>query len=253
MNKIKKINSLKKKFTVGKYSIGTWQQLNDSNVSEILANSGYDWVTLDLEHGAITLDKLQDHIRAIELYDVLPFVRIKSSSIEHIQTAIEAGAAGIILPQVNSSNQLKQLIKAAKIPPRGSRGIGYSRANLYGMKFNEYLKEKNIPLLIAIIENNNSLEDIEEICRIKELDGLFIGPYDLSASLGITGKFDNKKYISIVKYIIKCAKKNNKPCGIHVVSPDEKELKMRIKQGFQLLAYSLDTVFLNKNCLKPKI
>tara|TARA_A100000164_G_scaffold274926_1_gene246894 strand:+ start:481 stop:1212 length:732 start_codon:yes stop_codon:yes gene_type:complete len=241
------------KLSFKKISIGTWMQLNDSNVAEILAASGYDWVTIDLEHGEISNDKLCDHIRAIELYKKLPFVRCKYSDQQNIQIVVEAGAKGIFLPQIKDSAHLKKLIKFAKLPPKGKRGIGFNRANLYGKNFNAYIKDTSTPYIIPIIENLDSLNDIDNILRVKNLDAIFIGPYDLSASLGITGEFKNKKYIDAINYILSKAKQNKVTAGIHVVHPSTKELKKSIKQGFKLIAYSMDSVFLGKGCDRPKI
>ena len=234
-----------------KLSIGTWMQLNDPSIAEILSFSGYDWITLDLEHGQISDNKLTDHIRAIELNKCIPFVRLKSSNQQNIQTAIEAGAHGLIFPQIKSAEELTKLIEFSKLPPIGKRNIGYSRANFFGNIFNEYLNNKSAPYIIAMIENKEALEDIENILVVDHLDAIFVGPYDLSASLDVLGEFENIRYKNAIKKIIKSSKSFDIPCGIHVIKPSKKELQYRIKQGFKFIAYSMDSVFLSEAVKKP--
>ncbi|MDP7197467.1 MAG: aldolase/citrate lyase family protein, partial [SAR202 cluster bacterium] len=137
-------------------------------------------------------------------------------------------------------------------PPAGKRGVGFSRANLFGKHFDEYKKEALEPLLVAQIEHIKAVNNLENILKVEGLDAIMVGPYDLSASMNITGEFDNRDFISIMGKILKQCKKYNIPCGDHIVQPDPKLLEKRIKQGYQFIAYSTDGIFLYSSSVAPK-
>lgn len=253
IEKLKQISGIRKKLKNGGISIGTWQQIPNSSISEILGESGYDWVAVDLEHGSISVDQLPDLFRAIELGQTIPLARISEASSKDAKQALDAGAYGIILPMINNSKQLKEIIHNACWPPAGSRGVGFSRANMFGSEFDNYIKFAQNPLIIAQVEHIDAVDNLEEIVQIDGLDGIIIGPYDLSASMGLTGNFHSSDFISIIEKIISICNKYNIPCGDHIVDPNPELLNERINQGFRLLAYSTDGVFLNANCKNPKI
>ena len=158
----------------------------------------------------------------------------------------DAVCSGIIIPNVSSSGQVKKIYEQCVWPPKGKRGVGFSRANLFGKYFEQYYEEAQNPLLIAMIENSEAVENLDSILRVKGLDAILIGPYDLSASLGITGDFENDKFIKIIDLIMKKCSKYNLPSGIHVIEPSEYKLHEEIKNGHQFLAYSIDAVMLLK-------
>ena len=138
--KIKKLESVRKKLNSNKVSIGSWMQLPSSDIAEIMGACGYDWITIDMEHGSISNSQLPNIFRALELGNTLPFVRVSKSDIDECNRALEAGAAGIFLPMIQTSNQLSKIIKGITWPPKGKRGVGFSRANLFGANFNKYKK-----------------------------------------------------------------------------------------------------------------
>ena len=245
MDRLKNINRIRKKLKKGDYTIGTWMQLTDSSVAEILGKSGYDWVAVDLEHGSISINQLPNIFRAIELGSSLPLARIEAPNPVRCKQALDAGAGGIIVPMIENASQLLLIKEACCWPPAGKRGVGFSRANLFGQNFEQYRKEAQSPILVAQIENMNAVKNLEEILKVKGLDSVMIGPYDLSASMEITAEFNHPSFIKILKNILELCKKHNVPCGYHVVTPDLNLLKKQIKSGYQFLAYSTDGVFLN--------
>jgi len=242
--KLEKIKKIRAKLQNGKISIGTWQQIPDASISEILGHVGYDWVAVDMEHGSVSVAQLPDLFRAIELGGTLPLARIVESNPKDCKQALDAGACGIIAPMIENAEQLKMVRNACCWPPVGTRGVGFSRANLFGKKFESYKKEAQSPLLIAQIEHINAVNNLDEIIQVDGLDAIIVGPYDLSASMGITGKFDTPEFIEIMDSIINRCKKYNVSCGDHVVQPDQKLLEKRIQQGYRFIAYSIDAVFL---------
>jgi len=209
-----------------------------------MGHAGYDWIAIDLEHGSIGVSQLPDLFRAIESGNTLPLARIAQAHPKDCKQALDAGAGGIIAPMIESAEQLKKVRNACCWPPVGTRGVGFSRANLFGKYFDSYGKEAQAPLLIAQIEHINAVNNLEEILRVDGLDAIMVGPYDLSASMNITSDFDNRDFISIMDKILQCCNKYKIPCGDHIVQPDPNLLKKRIKQGYRFLAYSTDGIFL---------
>ncbi len=251
MNRIKKVSEIRSKLISGNFSIGSWIQIPNSSIAEILGQAGYDWVAVDLEHGSIDISQLPDIFRALEIGGTLPMVRLAQGHPKDCKQALDAGAAGLIIPMIESASQLRLIIEASCWPPAGKRGVGFSRANLYGKYFENYCKEAQTPMIVAMIENINALDELDEILQVKGLDAILIGPYDLSASMNLIGQFDSSRFIDSMGRIIKLCDKYNIPCGVHVVNPDPLILKQRINEGYRFLAYSIDSVFLNTIVKNP--
>ena len=251
--RLEKIKSIREKLQNDQLSIGTWQQIPHASISEILGQAGYDWVAVDMEHGSVSVEQLPDLFRAIELGGTLPLARIAEATAKDCKQALDAGAAGIIVPMIETANQLESIKDYCCWPPAGKRGVGFSRANLFGKYFEEYKAEAQAPLLIAQVEHINAVNNLEEILQVVGLDAIIVGPYDLSASMGITAKFDNKKFISTLNLIMALCKKHNVPCGDHIVKPDLELLGKRINQGYQFIAYATDGVFLYRSSIIPSL
>lgn len=247
------IKMIRKKLQNSQVSIGTWQQIPHASISEILGQAGYDWVAVDIEHGSISVTQLPNLFCAIELGDTLPLARIAESKAKDCKQALDAGAGGIIAPMIESADQLKKVRSACCWPPVGTRGVGFSRANLFGKNFDFYKEEAKSPLLIAQIEHINAVNNLDEILQVDGLDTIIVGPYDLSASMGITGEFESREFIAVMDSILSLCKKHNVPCGDHVVQPDQKLLEKRIQQGYKFIAYGTDGVFIYSSSLSHKI
>lgn len=252
MNKFESINRIRASLKNG-CSIGGWMQIPHPSVAEIMGHSGYDWVAIDLEHGSIGVSRLPDLFRSLELGDTLPLVRLADGSKKDCKSALDAGAGGVIVPMVENASQIKEIINSCCWPPTGNRGVGFSRANLFGKNFDSYFKEAQAPLIIAMIESIGAVDNLKDILKVEGLDAILIGPYDLSASIGMTGKFEKQEFIELINRIKKTAKSQNIACGIHVVEPSEHMLELRIKEGYSFIPYSLDAVFLNHAAKKPLI
>jgi 2-dehydro-3-deoxyglucarate aldolase len=242
--RLNKIKSIRVKLQNNQSSIGTWQQIPHASISEILGQAGYDWVAVDMEHGSIGVDQLPDLFRAIELGGTLPLARIAESKPKDCKQALDAGAGGIIAPMIQSADQLKTIRDACCWPPDGKRGVGFSRANLFGKQFDAYKEEAQSPLLVAQIEHIDAVSNLEDILQVESLDAIIVGPYDLSASMGLTAEFKQDDFRVVMGQIINLCKKYNVPCGDHVVQPDPELLKKRMNEGYRFIAYSIDAVFL---------
>jgi len=251
MNKIEKRNVIRAKLSSGKVSIGSWIQLPNASIAEILGQAGYDWVAVDLEHGSIDISQLPDLFRALELGGTLPMVRLAQGHPKDCKLALDAGAGGVIIPMVESAAQLRMIREACCWPPAGTRGVGFSRANLFGKHIETYSEEAQAPLVVAMIENVNALEEMDEILQVEGLDAILVGPYDLSASMNLTGKFESAEFKDAMNRIVTLCNKHKIPCGVHVVQPDAVMLQKRIEEGYRFLAYSIDSVFLNASVKNP--
>jgi 2-dehydro-3-deoxyglucarate aldolase len=244
MNRLKKINSIRHALASNQPSVGGWMQIPHASVAEIMGQADFDWVAVDMEHGAISVHQLPDLFRALELGGTLPLVRLAHGHPKDCKQALDAGAGGVIVPMVETAAQLIAVRDACRWPPAGTRGVGFSRANLFGKHFEAYRDEAQDPFLVAMIEHIRAVESLEEILAVEGLDAILIGPYDLSASMGLTAQFDEPIFIAAMESIRKQCSDANIPCGVHVVMPDAGALKLKIKEGYLFLAYSIDVVML---------
>ena len=237
------MNNIIKKIKT-KLRIGSWIQSSSTDVVEIIGNSNFDWICLDLEHGNISNEKLKDMVRVIELTKKFSFARLKSKNPDDVANILDTGVNGIIIPQVENAEDVKKVIKNTFYLPKKNRGVGFSRANKYGKDLKKYQIKQKKTVVIAIIENKKAYQNLDKILSVKELSGIFIGPYDLSASIGYFEKFESLKFKRIIEVIKNKTLKKKKICGIHVVDFNKEKLKEKINDGFNFIAYSMDTVVL---------
>jgi len=241
-------NKFKRALVNKEVSIGAWMQIGHTAVAEIFARAGFDWVCVDLEHGAIDLEKMTDIFRTIDAFDCIPVARLPYNDPVWIHRTLDAGARGLIIPMVNSAAEAENAITEAKYPPRGKRGFGYSRANMHGMDFAQYIKDANDEIAIVMqIEHKDAVACLETIAQVQGVDGFFIGPLDLSGSMGITGQLDHPNMVAALDKYRRVCKEYNLSAGMHIVRPDEKNVKAAIDQGYTLIALGLDNVFLDES------
>lgn len=227
-------------------SLGTWMQIPSSDIAEILsATNFYDWIVIDMEHGSFSRNDLSSIIRAISLNDKLPFVRIKTNNISSIKDVVDSGFSGYIIPMVETKEELINIKDQILYPPTGKRGVGFSRSNQYGINFEKEIKNKHYPFIVAMIETEIGIKNLEEILDNKFLDAILIGPYDLSASLGVCGEFESTVFKNAFNLIKNKCKKYNIPFGTHIVQPSNKKLKDEIDNGCTFIPFSLDSVMLS--------
>ena len=198
-----KTSTLKKKLKRREITLGSWITLGNTSIAEIMAKAGFEWLVVDMEHSAITLDIAQQLIQVIEGCGAVPLVRVGENNATLIKRVMDAGAYGVIVPMVNTKKEAEAAVNAVKYPPVGTRGVGLARAQGYGNNFEDYrdwIKKESI--VIVQIEHIDAVNNLEDILKVRGVDGSIIGPYDLSASLGIPGEFDNtelkrplKKYL----------------------------------------------------------
>jgi 2-dehydro-3-deoxyglucarate aldolase len=233
--------SLKNNLQSGKLSLGTWITLGHSSIAEIFARAGFEWLVVDLEHSTISIEQAGELIRTIDLAGAVPLVRLTSNDINQIKRVMDAGAHGIVVPNVNTTQEAKDAVAATRYAPAGRRGVGLARAQRYGPGFKEYLDwQKEGPVVIVQIEHQSALDHLEEIFAITGVDGFIIGPYDLSCSMGMPGEFERPEFIAAMQRILKAGLKAGCPAGLHIVEPDPVRLRQVVGEGYRFIAYSVD-------------
>ncbi len=250
---MKSTKDIRQNIKSGLASIGTWAQIPSCESAHILASLGYDWVVADLEHAPFTRSDLPNFFRAIKLGGALAFARLADNTRENIKAALDSGAEGLIFPMIETRSMLDDAIALSLYPSQGGkRGVGYCAANIYGYEFDKYTNEEaNDILLIAQIEHKNALENLDDILSHSRLDGLIVGPYDLSASMGLMGQTEHQDVKDALDLIYAKAKQYSIPMGLHIVKPDTALLEEKIKEGYTFIAFGIDTVFLYDNAKKP--
>lgn len=245
------MKNLKERLRRKEVTVGSWITLGHPSVAEIMANSGFDWLTVDMEHSAITLHQAQQLIQVIELNGVVPLVRVGENDPNLIKRVMDAGAHGVIVPMVNARVDAENAVRSVKYPPRGFRGVGLARAQKYGADFEGYRKwNQKESIVIVQVEHIKAVENLEAILSVEGVDGFLIGPYDLSGSLGVPGQFDHPDVVAALKRIKDVSKKMNALSGFHVIPPNPAGVSKKIREGYRFIAYSLDILFLGDACRK---
>lgn len=234
-------NSLKNKLKSNVLTIGSWITLGHTSIAEILANAGFDWLVVDMEHTTISIEQAGELIRVIDLCGVAPLVRLTSNHPDQIKRVMDAGAHGIVVPMVNSVDDAVRAVASTRYAPRGIRGVGLARAQKYGAGFGDYLKwQEDGPVVIVQIEHQDALDHLESIISVPGVDGFIIGPYDLSCSMGIPGEFERLEFKEAMNRILSTGLRMNCPAGLHIVEPDQARLRQVIADGYRFIAYSVD-------------
>jgi 2-keto-3-deoxy-L-rhamnonate aldolase RhmA len=228
----------------GELLIGTLVSLPSPEITEILAGAGYDWLFIDAEHGAFNPQQAQTMLQAAG--NVPCVIRVPSGDEIWIKKALDIGAAGIIVPQVHTSEQAKQIVKYCKYSPQGSRGVGIGRAHKYGMEFEHYLRNANKNTAVILqAESRQAIDNIEDIVAIRGVDAILIGPYDLSASLGKIGQVTHPVVVKAIDKVTRACKKAGVKAGFFGVNADA--VKPYIKKGFTLITAGVDSLFLTRS------
>jgi 2-dehydro-3-deoxyglucarate aldolase len=178
------------------------------------------------------------------------FVRVHGVDYPLVKRYLDAGARGVVGPLVNNKAQAEMLVSACKYPPEGKRGVGFCRANGYGAFLEDECARANQEGTVVVqIEDIEAVRNIDEIFSVPGVDAAFIGPYDLTASMGITGDFQNPEFVRARERILNACTEHKIAAGIHVTEPNPDEVSKRIDEGFRLIAYSLDVTILLRNCI----
>ena len=236
---------LKSKVTSKQLTLGSWVTIPHQSIIEILSSAGFEWLVLDLEHSAIDFQKTQEMMAHIQGQGMQGLVRVSSNDPVVIKRSMDIGADGGIIPMVLNQDEAKKAVDAVRYPPLGSRGVGLSRAQHYGtgfLSYNEWVNNQSV--VIVQIEHIDAVNNLEPILEVDGVDGIIVGPYDLSASLGKPGKFDDAEIIDALKRIEEVSSRYNKSLGYHVINPSHHDVMSKVNQEYNFIAFSLDFFFL---------
>jgi 2-keto-3-deoxy-L-rhamnonate aldolase RhmA len=222
--------------------LGTMITLPEPATAEMLASMGFDWLFVDAEHGPLETRELAAILRAVG--DRTPcLVRVPEAAEVPIKKALDLGAAGIIVPQVNTAEQAADVVRFARYSPEGARGVGLARAHGYGLALAEYLARANDEIAVVVqAENIRAVENIEAIVRVQGVDAVLLGPYDLSASLGRMGKIDDPVVVDAIEHVTKTCERAGMPLGyfgVHAAA-----VRPYAERGFTLIVAGVDTLLL---------
>lgn len=243
--------NLKRKLINNELSLGSWLTINHQSVVEIMATAGFEWLCIDIEHSAISISDVLNLIGHIQGNGMQALVRVNENNPVIIKQVLDAGADGIIVPMVNSVQDAEKAVASVRYPSLGSRGVGLSRAQNYGIGFPEYQDWlKNDAIIIAQIEHINAVKELPGILDVPGVDGIIVGPYDLSASMGYPGEFERADVVEALKRVDSVCLEKGRPLGFHVISSDHTKTLEKINCGYTFLAMSLDFFFLGDSARK---
>jgi 2-keto-3-deoxy-L-rhamnonate aldolase RhmA len=217
--------------------------LPSAAVAEILADAGFEWLFVDCEHGPMDVAAVQSVLQAVGDRCAC-VVRVPECSEGEIKRILDAGAQGIIVPQVNSAEQAAAVVRACRYPPLGNRGVGIGRAQGYGARFSEYVAEANNEVVVIVqAEHRDAVAVIDEIVAVPGVDCVLIGPYDLSASMNRMGQIHDAEVTSAIERVLSVCRESGLATGYFGVTSEAVEEYRR--RGCRLLVSGVDVAFLS--------
>ena len=234
--------TFKQKLARGELLVGSVITLPAPEVSEIFCDAGFDWLFIDLEHSVMGVKEAQVLLQAASPQTAC-LIRIPSIDEVWIKKALDIGPSGIIIPQVKTAEQVSRVVQLSNYPPDGTRSVGIARAHGYGQKFQEYVAAANDQTASVIqIEQIQAVENIDAIVSVPGIDCLFIGPYDLSASMGKTGQTTDLEVQNAIERVKQSAQNSHIPLGIFGTTTSA--VQPYIQDGYRLIAVGMDASLL---------
>jgi 2-keto-3-deoxy-L-rhamnonate aldolase RhmA len=236
------VGNFRKRLWARESLIGTMVTLPVPAIAEILADLGFDWLFVDGEHGPLETREILAILQAVG--DRVPcLVRVPGAEEPPVKKALDLGAEGIIVPQVNTVEQAAGVVRFARYAPAGSRGVGLARAHGYGLRFQEYLEAANRRVAVIVqAEHARAVENIESIVEVEGIDAVLLGPYDLAASLGKMGRIDDPAVTDAIDHVTRTCQAAGVPLGYFGVSAQA--IRPYMERGYTMIAAGVDTLFL---------
>lgn len=231
---------LRQRALAGEILAGTWLNLGSSLTAEIAGQAGFDWVLIDLEHGAGDHASLLHQLQALEAYPATGIVRIAWNEVSQFKRSLDLGPGGIMVPYVRSAAEARQAVAAMRYPPDGMRGVArFHRAAGFSQNFDAYFAEANANLLTIVqIETADAVAQVEEIAAVEGADVLFVGPLDLSVSLGIPQQYGHPDFRAAIHRVVAAARQAGKAAGI--LLPAVEQIVATVEDGFTFIAVGSD-------------
>lgn len=239
--------ALKKKLVNREPVFGGWVSYTDPAITETFAMAGFDFIAIDMEHTTISLTEAKTIITSAQSEGACCLPRPVSHTNDHIKPLLEAGADGMFIQMVETPEQVETLIAAMKFPPVGRRSYGVNRAHGYGFDFDRYINDWNdSSTLILQIESIQAVENIDALLAYPEVDGVMVGPYDISGSLGVPGQTNHPKVREAGQKIIEAAKRAGKSCCTQIADVTPDKVRDAFDQGFTFVILGSDLFILWK-------
>jgi len=227
---------LKDKLKAGDQTVGVWMGIPSPDVTLALAQMEFDWFVYDNEHSALNEQITQNLMMVTRGTDIVPLVRVAWNDPVLVKRALDIGAYGVIIPWINTKEEAIKAVQACKYPPEGIRGVGPRIATIGDP---QYLATANEEVLVIVqIETEEAVKNVDDIFSVKGIDAYFIGPMDLSTSLGVMGKINDSKVVKAINKIFAAGKKAGVSSGIYGMGLDD--VKKRLRQGFQFISIASD-------------
>ena len=238
-------STLKEKLSKNQLSIGSWLTIPHQSIVEILGSAGFEWLAIDMEHAPISIETIVNLIGNIQGNGMQALVRVSKNEEVVIKRVLDAGADGVIIPMIKNKQEAIEAVSYVKYPPIGKRGVGLNRAQKYGTAFKTYQDwVRDNSIIIAQIEHIEAVNNLEDILSVSQIDGLIVGPYDLSASMGYPGDYNRDDVKEALTRIEMVAKNAKKPLGFHVIESSYTKTLDKINKGYTFVAFSIDFFFL---------
>lgn len=234
------MNKTKKLLKEGNVALGAWITIQHPDVAELMSTLPFDWLLFDMEHSPAEIYSINMMLPALNGTDITPLIRVPWNDMVVIKRALDIGAQGLLIPYVSTKEEAENAVKFSRYPPRGLRGIGPRRATRYGsIPATEYYEKFEEELLIGVqIETEDGVKNSEDIASVEGVDFLFIGPNDLSASLGVFNKLDDPKFQNAVDRVLEACENSGKAPGIMCRGSEDAIAWM--ERGFRFLAIAHD-------------
>lgn len=246
-NQLARRRALKGKLRRREPVFGGWVSYPDPSISETFCRAGFDFIAIDMEHTTISLEQAKHVITACHSEGVACLPRPVSHTNDIIKPLLEAGADGMFIQMVETPEQVRHLIDILKFPPVGARSYGVNRAHGYGFDFDSYITDWNeSSSLILQIESIRAVEAIDTLLAFDEVDGIMIGPYDISGSLGVPGQTNHPKVRDAAKRVVEAAARAGKSCCTQIADVNAEAVQSAFDQGYTFLILGSDLFVLWK-------
>jgi 2-keto-3-deoxy-L-rhamnonate aldolase RhmA len=237
------LHKLRQRLAQDQPAYGLWVTLESASVTEMAVALGLDWVVIDAEHGHLDWKEILEHVRAAVRSDTVALVRIAELNAALVKRVLDIGADGVVVPGVESADQLRRAVAFARYPPAGARGIGAERATGWGQCVAQHVREADEHVLVVpIIESVRGGQNIEELCHVPGVEIFQLGPADYSASAGYPGQWEGPGVTEQLLAVKDAVRRHGKHCGI--LATNDENLLLRRRQGFTMLGVGMDAPLL---------
>lgn len=238
-------NTVKSAWRAGKATVGAWLSIPSSYSAEVMAHQGFDWLCVDMQHGVIDYKDAVAMFTAISTTGTIPFVRVPWNDPSVIMKVLDAGAYGVVVPLINTRADAEQAVAACRYPPQGIRSNGANRGLLYGGA--DYVAAANDQIAcVPMIETRQAIDNLDDILSVDGVDGIYIGPNDLSFALGLPPRMDNEDplHVKTVDDILAACRQHGVAAGIHTGGPAFS--RRFLDRGFQMITLTSDGVSMTR-------